>query len=388
MKNRLLLLLLFFGFLIQSCSVKEIDTLSRSANKDVTLYDSRNVATAQVYEPPQQATQTTFVATQSNDISSPLEVKYDKNLGLKEITSQLEDVNTFVNNISKGALAGRKIAIPEDQNDVQTKCLENFNTLPEIFNEDKKTKTIGFNPYDFKIKHSAYDISYNFYHLNPNYVFHRIHKSNLQNSCGKRSNGFYADETLKNLRIPASFILTDSGFKGSGFDRGHMAPSGDFVWNQSINKESFYMTNMSPQTPGLNQKTWQKLESHIRRWACGVEELEVYTGPVLEKNLHRLKSCASIPRKYFKVLSYFKEGKHYGIAFLYPQTDNAIDNDPYESRALSIRELESLTGINFFEDKYSKEVQDSFETKFDLSDWKGKEQNCEACKGVLKVNED
>lgn len=163
-----------------------------------------------------------------------------------------------------------------------------------------------------------------------------------------------------------------------------MAPSGDFLWDQGINKESFFMTNMSPQTPGLNQNTWQKLEDHIRKWACGNQELEVYTGPVLSQKLDRLESCVSVPQYYYKVLVYYKNGKHHGIAFLYPQTDEKEDGDPFEKRALSIRKLEEVTGINFFKNKYSQEVQDQFETSFDLNDWIGTEVNCVACNGVLK----
>jgi hypothetical protein len=43
-----------------------------------------------------------------------------------------------------------------------------------------------------------------------------------------------------------------------------------------------------------------------------------------------------------------------------------------------------MTGIDFFADKYSKEVQESFETSYDMTDWAGSEDNCMACNGKLK----
>lgn len=293
--------------------------------------------------------------------------------------------------------AKRNLVIPENQEDLDKKCNDTFENRPDLFRganrfkganadqqQDEKDEKNSFNAYSFSIKHGAYEVSYNFYHLNPNWVYHRVHRSNLENSCGKRDKGFYSDYHLTKAGVPKEFILSEKSFKGSGFDRGHMAPSGDFLWDQGINKESFFMTNMSPQTPGLNQNTWQKLEDHIRKWACGNQELEVYTGPVLSQKLDRLESCVSVPQYYYKVLVYYKNGKHHGIAFLYPQTDEKEDGDPFEKRALSIRKLEEITGINFFKNKYSQVVQDQFETSFDLNDWIGTEVNCVACNGVLK----
>lgn len=282
-----------------------------------------------------------------------------------------------------GTSLGRRLVIPKDQEALKVKCDTNFQNRPDFLKGDNNPQ-MAFNPLAFEFKHQAYEVSYNFYHLNPNYIYHRLHRSNLENSCGKRDKGFYADNILFRLGVGKALLLNDKGFKGSGFDRGHMAPSADFLWNQDINKESFFMTNMSPQTPGLNQQTWQKLEERIRKWACGNGELEIYTGPILQNNLKRLNSCVSIPNEYFKVLSYYKNGKHYGIAFVYPQSDSKEDKDPFEKRAISIRKLEEMTGLDFFKDKFAQAVQDSFETSFDLKDWVGTEQNCAACNGVLK----
>lgn len=82
-----------------------------------------------------------------------------------------------------------------------------------------------------------------------------------------------------------------------------------------------------------------------------------------------------------------QKGKYHGIAFIYSQADQPSTGDPYKSRALSIRELEKITGIDFFQGKYAQEVQDTFETSFDWKDWEGTEANCSACAGVLKQGE-
>lgn len=55
-------------------------------------------------------------------------------------------------------------------------------------------------------------------------------------------------------------------YSWSGYDRGHMAPSEDYTYSQDQMNESFYLSNMTPQTGnGFNRHIWADLESHIRR---------------------------------------------------------------------------------------------------------------------------
>jgi endonuclease G len=267
----------------------------------------------------------------------------------------------------------RKINIPANQAEIADKCEKQFTDLPETYKNSVSS---------FPINHRAIKISYNMKYRIPNWVYYNLSRDNLMNSCGKRKDKFKGDPVLVAAGIPKDLIITDTGYKNSGFDRGHMAPSGDFIWDQEINEQTFYMTNMSPQTAELNQKTWNKLEERVRDWACGFGELKVYTGPIIEPNLKRLNSCVSIPNKFFKVLLASKNKKLYGIGFIYDQNDRV--GDPYKQKAVSIRKVEEMSGLNFFKDDYATKVQDEFETQFDIKDWEGSEENCYGCDGVLK----
>jgi endonuclease G len=55
-----------------------------------------------------------------------------------------------------------------------------------------------------------------------------------------------------------------TSYSGSGFDRGHNCPSADRTFTIAANSSTFYMTNMIPQAPTLNQGPWAGLEDHIR----------------------------------------------------------------------------------------------------------------------------
>lgn len=74
----------------------------------------------------------------------------------------------------------------------------------------------------------------------------------------ERTNRFFADEL-----IPAEFRPTPHDYNGSGFDRGHLAPAGDYG-RQADQDRTFSLSNMTPQDPTLNRGLWKRLEAHVR----------------------------------------------------------------------------------------------------------------------------
>lgn len=69
-----------------------------------------------------------------------------------------------------------------------------------------------------------------------------------------RTDNFRADRSIST----ESAALSD--YRGSGYDRGHLAPAADMKWAPAAMSESFLMSNMSPQDPGFNRGIWKKLE--------------------------------------------------------------------------------------------------------------------------------
>ncbi|OYZ11947.1 MAG: hypothetical protein B7Y39_19120 [Bdellovibrio sp. 28-41-41] len=273
----------------------------------------------------------------------------------------------------ENAGGGRKLNIPANQAELSEQCEKQLEGVPEAYKN---------NLTNIPLNHRALKISYNANLRIPNWVYYDLSRENLMNSCAKRKDKFRGDPLLAAAQLPNELIINQNGYKNSGFDRGHMAPSGDFIWDQSINEDTFFMTNMSPQTAELNQKTWNALEEHVRNWACGSGELKVYTGPIMDPTMKRLNSCVSIPNKFFKVLVGMKDKKLIGIGFVYDQNDKA--GDLYKKNAMSIRKVEELSGLNFFENAYAQKVQDEFETQFNIRDWEAMEDNCYGCDGILK----
>ena len=109
------------------------------------------------------------------------------------------------------------------------------------------------------ISHTAYTLKYSEQHEQASWVAYTLKSSHTSGTVG-RTNDFREDYKVKT----GSASLSD--YKGSGYDRGHLAPAADFKWSSTAMSESFFMSNMSPQKPGFNRGIWKKLESRKLPW--------------------------------------------------------------------------------------------------------------------------
>ncbi|MBE9569904.1 MAG: DNA/RNA non-specific endonuclease [Proteobacteria bacterium] len=95
----------------------------------------------------------------------------------------------------------------------------------------------------------------------PDWVAYHLTKDRVGGDV-PRSNDFRADPDLEPFKRSE---LMD--YRGSGFDRGHMAPAAIMMWNAQAMSESFLLSNMAPQIgPGFNRGIWRTLESKLRKW--------------------------------------------------------------------------------------------------------------------------
>jgi len=150
-----------------------------------------------------------------------------------------------------------------------------------------------------------------------------------------RKNTFHADP---NLAPEDRAELRD--YVRSGFDRGHMAPSGDMPDEQS-QYESFSLANMIPQHPKNNQILWEGIENATRDLALRTGRLYVVTGPVFEgSSLQRLNGRVLVPTSVFKAIYDPSSGQ--AAAYLTPNAEGL------EYRTVSIAELERIARVDPF----------------------------------------
>ncbi|GAB3568956.1 hypothetical protein GCM10027578_22470 [Spirosoma luteolum] len=138
-----------------------------------------------------------------------------------------------------------------------------------------------------------------------------------------------------------------SDYTRSGYDRGHLAPAGDFKFSRLMMQETFYMSNMAPQVPQFNRGIWKELEEQVRRWALLDKGLYVITGPVLKPGLPTIGKVneVSVPQQFYKVLLYCNKPTIRMIGFL---LNNEASNEPLSSFVVPVSRIERATGITFF----------------------------------------
>lgn len=88
----------------------------------------------------------------------------------------------------------------------------------------------------------------------------------------KRAGYFFPD-----ARLPAGYRGELADWTHSGWDRGHLSPSGDFA-GLTAQQESYALSNVVPQAPGLNRGAWEGIEAAVRGLANAEGELYVVTG--------------------------------------------------------------------------------------------------------------
>lgn len=189
------------------------------------------------------------------------------------------------------------------------------------------------------IKHLGYTLSYNEQHEQANWVAYQLTAQETKKAVS-RSNDFEPDAS-----VPTGSANGDD-YKGSGYDRGHLAPAADMGWSEQAMHESFYYSNMSPQVPGFNRGIWKYLEVQVRQWAIDNKLIFVVTGPILSENLPTIgTNKVSVPRYFYKVLLDYSEPSLKGIGFIIPNASSELSLRAY---AVSIDSVEKVTGLDFF----------------------------------------
>lgn len=215
------------------------------------------------------------------------------------------------------------------------------------------------------VQHDGFTLSYNKKLLIPNWVAWVLTSGRTRGNL-KRANNFQPDETIKQ-----GPIAYDTDYRGSGYSRGHMCPAADCKFSRNSMNECFLLSNICPQTHALNGGDWRELEELSRRWAQRYDSIYIVCGPVIEKGVRYAtigRSHVTVPNRFFKVfLRWTGRDQAEAIGFLY---DNDDSSQPMVRCAVSVDEVEELTGINFFS-KLPKHVERRAEAEFDVSHWTG-----------------
>ncbi len=225
---------------------------------------------------------------------------------------------------------------------------------------------------DHELRHfTDYDICYRESYEQAEWSAYQLERSELVKNAS-RSDDFRQDPNIST----GSATLAD--YRKSGYDRGHLAPAADFAYSQDAMSETFYMSNMTAQAPQFNRGIWKDLEEDVRSWARKYGRAYVICGPILDEDAAAYATIGTnkvvIPRYFYKIvlLPVYTDESDFATpddcsglvarAYIIP---NKKCDDGYESYRVTINEIESRTGIDFFyllddtvEEKIESAVQD------------------------------
>ena len=221
---------------------------------------------------------------------------------------------------------------------------------PLIFGNPSNATGDITNENNYLMQKPQYTISYNRSKGEPNWVAWRLDSSWVGGA--PRQNDYRPDTSL-----PAGWYqVTDTDYSGSGYDRGHMCPSGDRTRTIPDNSATFLMTNFVPQLAANNQGPWEEFESYCRTLAASGNEIYIIDGP--SGNVGTIANGqVVVPKVTWKVVLILPNGSNdlsrvsratraFGI--IVPNQPPLNINEPWRTFRVTVDAVENLTGYNFF----------------------------------------
>ena len=213
--------------------------------------------------------------------------------------------------------------------------------------------------YSYKYKHS-YWIAYRF--------------DNTTGGNVGRNEAYKPDPEL-----PSQYAAKHNDYTNSGYTRGHLCASSDRQYSKEANQQTFYMSNISPQSGnGFNQSgsAWNTGEDKVQAWGYNIsrstDTLYVVKGGTIGEGMIKgyIKNEIAIP-KYFFMAVLFRSGDNYkAIGFYMPHENLKDDPDKKDPKKylMSIDALEQETGIDFFH-ILPDNIENTVEATYNVNDW-------------------
>ena len=244
---------------------------------------------------------------------------------------------------------------------IQNESVPNFNSL--VFEDYNREDLLPSNGKVQIINHKYYSIGYDTRRRQALWTCHVLNKNELLIPNVERYDYFEADHNVEGKPVEYH------EYTSSGYSRGHLVPAADMAFDHTAMKETFLMSNISPQIRAFNGGIWRELEQNIRKWAVDNERLYVITGPIFQESSNGLGDQGSIdiPSYFFKAVLDLEPPELKSIGFVIP---NRKIETPLSSFAVTIDELEAKTGFDFFDKLYDRsEDEIHIEREFEPSEW-------------------
>ena len=228
-----------------------------------------------------------------------------------------------------------------------------------------KARVVLANTDNYLMQKPQFVLSYNRTKGIPNWVSWQLDQTWLGDV--ERRNNFRADQSL-----PPTWDKVDSrDYSRSGYDRGHMTPSGDRTNTEVNNSATFVMTNIVPQAPDNNRGPWVDLENYCRDLVDQGKELYIIAGGYGDQTAIANGKVIP-PRNLWKIIVVMDE-TDIGADGISPNTQviavdmpnkQGIKAREWQQFKVTIDSLEKKTGYDFLS-SVSTPIQNILENRID-----------------------
>ena len=206
-------------------------------------------------------------------------------------------------------------------------------------------------PDNYLIVRDEYVLSYHRDRAIPNWVSWHLDAQNL-GDVPRYTGRFITDTSLPD----GWYQVSHDDYTGSGYDRGHMAPSADRSASAKANQATFLLTNIVPQSPANNQGLWADLEQHGRDRVREGNEIYLVAGST--GSLGTLANGKlTIPTNIWKVMLILPAATGDDrariratteVIAIWTPNDESVADRNWQEYQTSIRCIEQRTGLDLF----------------------------------------
>lgn len=214
----------------------------------------------------------------------------------------------------------------------------------------------GYPSFDSIRSYPNFVISYDRRTRVANWVLEHVTRDHLNSDHYDRSDiNFFEDHSFHNY-----FRATNSDYKNSGYDRGHLAAAGNYRTSPDYLRNTYILSNIAPQVGrGFNRDKWCHLEKYCRSRVHKTKQAWICTGPLYlpqrDSTTGKLfvkyevigKNHISVPTHFFKVLLYELDGKFHMECFLMPNQPLPDERKVKDFR-VDPEVIERAAGLIFF----------------------------------------
>lgn len=206
----------------------------------------------------------------------------------------------------------------------------------------------------FLIEHEGYTVCYDGRTKNPICVHEHLTQEDLS-GASSRKECFCANPLL-----PSHVCSCLLDYRGSGFDRGHLAAAANHKRTETTLDETFYLSNISPQVSiGFNRAggLWHSLEGYVRDAVRKHGTAHVISGPLFlpmdQEDGSRVVQYAvigrndvAVPTHFFKILiCKLGDGSELMEAWVLPNQPR-LQEESFQKYRVSVKEALRLAGLS------------------------------------------